>query len=249
MLPVELPACPWNWSQKILASFKFSCANFSEDSEVGRSQGTSAGRNASVLGPGRSVDLSCASAGQTLPGSKEETAICKNLDWNQRSAANVILCRCYTRYSLARPLEALCSRVPGSAETCLHGRSHRGNPRFMAQLAQSQRNLSTVSNTPAALSFKSFRSEFQLWVHVCPRDFAFSWRVGEADPTRQNFSGHGARWKPGKLSPGKTRAKALRRRGQRMLKVVFLRARAVGVCRPSRGTLAKWIGEQWYQHQ
>ena len=158
--------------------------NFPEDSEVGRSQGNSAGRNASVLGPGRSVDLSCASAEQKLPGSKEETAICKNLDWNQRSAVNVILCRCYTRYSLARPLEALCSRVHGSTETCLHGRSHCGNPRFMARLAQSQRNLSTVSNTPTALSFKSFRSEFQLWVHVCPRDFAFSWtRVGETDST------------------------------------------------------------------
>jgi hypothetical protein len=92
VLPVELPACPWNWSQKILASFIFSCANFSEDSEVGRSQGNSAGRNASVLGPGRSVDLSCASAGQTLPGSKEETAICKNLDWSLESE---ISCECH----------------------------------------------------------------------------------------------------------------------------------------------------------
>jgi len=176
--------------------------NFPEDSEVGRSQGNSAGRNASVLGPGRSVDLSCASAEQKLPGSKEETAICKNLDWNQnyqRSAANVILCRCYTRYSLARHLEALCSRVPGSAETCLHGGSHRGNPRFMAQLAQSQRNLSTVSNTPAALSIKGFRSEFQLWVHVCPRGFAFSWtRVGETDTAQ---GGNRGRFPRARLGP------------------------------------------------
>jgi hypothetical protein len=56
---------------------------------------------------------------------------------------------------------------------------------------------------------------------------------------------HGARWKPGKPSPGQTRAKALRRRGQRKLKVVFLKARAVGVSRPSRENLAKWIRGQY----
>jgi hypothetical protein len=110
---------------------------------------------------------------------------------------------------------------------------------YGATCAESKK--SEYANTPVALSIKSFRSEFQLWVHICPRGFAFSWtRVGETDSTRLKILGHGARWKPGKLSPGQTRARALRRRGQRKLKVVFLRARAVGVRRPSRENLTKW---------
>jgi hypothetical protein len=106
------------------SNFRTQVVEFRRISEVGRSQGNSAGRSASVLGPRHGVAICCARAGQALPGSKEENAICKNLTRIRdqlpmsSSAANVILCRCYTRYSLARPLEALCSRVPGSAETC-----------------------------------------------------------------------------------------------------------------------------------
>lgn len=136
-------------------------------------QGNSAGRNASVLDPGRSVAIHSMlrEGGTGIAGVKRRKCDLQNLGWNQRSAANVILCRCYTGYSLARPLEALCSRVPGSAETCLHGGSHCGNPRFMAQLAQSQRNLNTV--IPGGIEHQEFP--------VCISD------LGARLPTRSCF--------------------------------------------------------------
>lgn len=95
----------------------------------------------------------CARAGQVLRGSKEENAICKILAGIRDQLPMSSYAAVTQDIRLPDPWKRFVPESPGRLRHACTVEA-TGNPRFMAQLAQSQRNLNTV--IPGGIEYQEF---------------------------------------------------------------------------------------------